>query len=123
LASGILTGKYDDGLQEGTRFSLEGYEWLRERLESEQGQRERASVKKLKPIADDLGVSRAQLALAWALKNPHVSTVITGASRAEQVRENMKAVDVAEKITPDVMEAIDGVLGNKPAALELFGRE
>ena len=123
LASGILTGKYDDGLQEGTRFSLDGYEWLKDRLESEQGQRERASVKQLKPIADDLGVSRAQLALAWALKNPHVSTVITGASRAEQVRENMKAVDVAEKITPDVMEAIDGVLGNKPAALELFGRE
>jgi len=123
LASGILTGKYDDGLKKGTRFSLEGYEWLRQRLESEQGKRERASVKELKPIADDLGVSRAQLALAWALENPHVSTVITGASRAEQVRENMKAIDVAGQLTPDVMERIEGVLGNKPAPLEGFGRE
>jgi voltage-dependent potassium channel beta subunit len=123
LASGILTGKYDEGFQEGTRFGLEGYEWLRQRLESDQGMRERESVRNLKPIADDLGISRAQLGLAWALKNPNVSTVITGASRAEQVTENMRAVDAADKITPDVMATIDEVLGNKPAALEAFGRD
>ncbi|MEJ2666914.1 MAG: aldo/keto reductase [Deinococcales bacterium] len=122
LASGILTGKYDDGFQEGTRFGLEAYGFLRERLESESGKRERQAVRQLKPIADELGVSRAQLALAWALKNPNVSTVITGASRAEQVRENMKAIDVAEQLTPDVMERIEGVLGNKPAAPATFGR-
>ncbi len=123
LASGILTGKYDQGIQEGTRFTLEGYEWLRQRLESDEGKRQVKAVRDLKPIADDLGASRAQLALAWALKNPHVSTVITGASRAEQVRENMKAIDVAEKLTPDVMETIEQVLGTRPAPLEMYGRD
>jgi len=122
LASGILTGKYDEGFQEGTRFGLEGYEWLRERLESDRGRKEREAVRKLKPIADELGVSRAQLALAWALKNPNVSTVITGASRAEQVRENMKAVDVADQLTPDLMQRIEDVLDNEPPELESFGR-
>ncbi len=123
LASGLLTGKYDDGVPEGTRVSMEGYEFLKQRLESERGAQERATVKALKPIADELGVSRAQLALAWALKNPNVSTVITGASRAEQVRENMKALDVAEQLTDDVMAKIEEVLGNRPAPLESFGRD
>ena len=123
LASGILTGKYDDGFQQGTRFGLEGYEWLRQRLESEEGKRQLQAVRDLKPIADDLGVSRAQLALAWALKNPNVSTVITGASRPEQVVENMKAIDVSEKLTSDVMAKIEDVLSNKPAPLESFGRD
>ncbi len=123
LASGILTGKYDDGIPEGTRVSLEGYEWLRRRVESEEGQRDVAAVKKLKPIADELGTSRAQLALAWALNNPNVSTVITGASRAEQITENMKALDVAEQLTPELMGRIDEVLGNRPEPLETFGRD
>ncbi len=123
LASGILTGKYDDGVPEGSRMTLEGYEWLRARLESEEGKQELAAVRKLKAVADDLGTSRAQLGLAWALKNDNVSTVITGASRAEQVVENLKAVEVAERLTPDVMERIEGILGNKPQELESFGRD
>jgi len=122
LASGILTGKYDEGFQQGTRFALEGYEWLKERLESDRGREEREAVRQLKPIADELGASRAQLALAWALKNPNVSTVITGASRPEQVRENMKALDVAERLTPDLMQRIEDVLDNRPAELESYGR-
>jgi len=65
-------------------------------------------------VASDLGCTTAQLALAWCLKNPNVSTVITGASRPEQVTENMKAADVVDKLTPDVMEHIDQILGNKP---------
>jgi voltage-dependent potassium channel beta subunit len=123
LASGILTGKYDDGVPEGSRMTLAGYEWLRARLESEEGKRELAAVRKLKAVADDLGTSRAQLGLAWALKNDNVSTVITGASRAEQVVENLKAVEVAERLTPDVMERIEGILDNKPQELESFGRD
>jgi aryl-alcohol dehydrogenase-like predicted oxidoreductase len=73
-----------------------------------------AIVKKLKPVADDLGCTMAQMALAWCLKNPNVSTVITGASRASQVHENLKALEVALKLTPEVMEQIEGVLQNRP---------
>ncbi|WP_455383463.1 aldo/keto reductase, partial [Salinispira pacifica] len=115
LASGILTGKYDDGIQEGTRFTLEGYEWLRQRLESDEGQRQLEAVRNLKPIADDLGISRAQLALAWALKNPNVSTVITGASRVEQVEENLAAAQYADRLDDSVMKRIETILANKPA--------
>jgi voltage-dependent potassium channel beta subunit len=111
LASGLLTGKYNDGIPEGSRASLEGYDWLRKHVITDE---RIAKVRKLQPVADELGASLAQLALAWALKFPHVSTVITGASRAEQVHENMKALDIAEKLTPDVMEQIEGILGNKP---------
>ena len=111
LASGVLTGKYNNGIPEDSRAALKGYEWLRdsavtpERIEK---------VRRLQPVADELGCSMAQLALAWCLKNPHVSTVITGASRAEQVHQNMKALDVLPKLTGDVMQRIESVLDNKP---------
>lgn len=111
LASGVLTGKYNDGIPEGTRASLKGYEWIKEDLITPE---RIEKVKRLAPIAADLGGTLAQMALAWCLKNPNVSTVITGASRVEQVRENMKALDVVEKLTPDVMERIEEVLQNKP---------
>jgi len=107
LASGLLTGKYNDGVPEGSRGSIKKYDWL---LESLTDQVKIKKVKKLTEIAGDLGASTAQLALAWLLKNPNVSTVITGASRVEQVRENMKAVDVVAKLTSDVMEAIEKIL-------------
>jgi voltage-dependent potassium channel beta subunit len=112
LASGVLTGKYNDGLPAGTRLALPGYEWLRgmvltpERIER---------VKRLGGIAAGLGCTLPQLALAWCLKNPNVSTVITGASRPEQVRENMKALEVAPLLTDEVLARIEEVLGNKPA--------
>lgn len=111
LASGLLTGKYNKGIPQNTRATLQGYDWLREYVITPQSIE---TVKKLQPIASELGVSMAQLALAWCLKNPNVSTVITGASRPEQVEENMKALEVAEKLTSDIMERVDGVLGNKP---------
>lgn len=114
LASGILTGKYNQGIPQDSRLNLKGYEWLRERLESEEGRRKIEKVRQLSPIAEDLGYSMAQLALAWCLKNPNVSTVITGASRAEQINENMKALELAEKLTPEVMERIESILDNKP---------
>ncbi len=111
LASGVLTGKYNQGIPTGTRATLPGYEWLREAVITP----ERVEKTKcLQPLAADLGCSLAQMALAWCLKNPNVSTVITGASRREQVVENMKALEVVPRLTSDVLEQIEGILGNKP---------
>ena len=114
LASGMLTGKYNDGILEGTRITEEGYEWLRERFESEEAQQEIEKVKQIMPIADELGCTMAQLALAWCLKNPHVSTVITGASKPEQVTENLKALEVVQKLDDEVMARLEKILDNKP---------
>jgi len=114
LASGLLTGKYNNGIPEGTRATLEGYEWLRRRFESDKAKTEIAKVRQLMPLAEELGCSMAQLAIAWCLKNPDVSTVITGASRPQQVVENMKTLDVAKKLTPEVMEKIEAILNNRP---------
>lgn len=107
LASGLLTGKYVDGVPEDSRASLPGYAWLAKRLTDERSQH---TVKALVPVARDLGCSLAQLALAWCTKNPNVSTVITGASRASQVEENFGALDVIELLTDEVMERIAVVL-------------
>jgi voltage-dependent potassium channel beta subunit len=111
LASGLLTGKYNDGIPSDSRATLKGYEWLKPSITDPKRTK---IVKKLVPVAADLGASMAQMALAWCLKNPNVSTVITGASRAEQVKENMKALDILDKLTPDVMQRINEILGNKP---------
>jgi voltage-dependent potassium channel beta subunit len=107
LASGLLTGKYQDGIPADSRGALKGYEWLREELQDE---RRLAAVKALAPIASDMGATLAQFSIAWCLQNPHVSTVITGASRVEQVRENMKALDFVDKFGDDVMAEIDRAL-------------
>ena len=117
LSSGLLSGKYNDGVPEDSRINTPGYEWLRERFESEEGQKQLETVRKLAGVADDLGCSTAQLALAWCLKNPDVSTVITGASKAEQVTQNMEALNVVDKLTDDVMNRIEEVLDNKPAPM------
>lgn len=114
LASGVLTGKYNDGIPEGSRMGLKEYSWLRAMLESEDGRRRIETVRKLTPVAEEIGCSTAQLALAWCLTNPHVSTVITGASSPEQVEQNMKALDVAGKLTPDVLARLESLLGNRP---------
>ena len=118
LASGLLTGKYNRGIPEGTRVTLKGYEWLKEEFESEETQKRLAKISLLMPIASELGCSMAQLALAWCLKNPNVSTVITGASRASQVNENMAALDVIPKLTDDVMQQIETILDNRPKGEE-----
>ena len=111
LASGMLTGKYNNGIPGGSRGELKGFDWLKPELTN---QERVAKVKKLQPIAQDLGCSLAQMALAWCLKNPNVSTVITGASRVEQVRENLASAVLVAKLTSDVMERIELVLDNKP---------
>ncbi len=104
LASGLLTGKYLDGVPEGSRASLPGYEWLTHQLTNPKRNKR---VRDLKEVADKLGCTLSQLALAWCARNKHVSTVITGASRVEQVRENMKALDVIGQLDDEVMERID----------------
>lgn len=115
LASGLLTGKYNDGkIPAGTRSTLSGYEWLRSRVGGDAVADKIQQVRQLSTIADELGCSMAQLAIAWCLANPNVSTAITGASRAEQVEENMKAMDVVERITPDVLERIEDIVANRP---------
>ncbi|OLE91799.1 MAG: alcohol dehydrogenase [Crenarchaeota archaeon 13_1_20CM_2_51_8] len=111
LASGLLSGKYAKGIPSGSRATLPGYEWLRKNVITPQNVEK---AKQLEPIARDIGCTLAQLALAWCLKNPNVSTVITGASRPEQVSENMKALEVAPKLESDVLEQVEVILGNKP---------
>jgi len=108
LASGLLTGKYNQGtIPEGSRAQLEGYGWLKDRLLDPV---KLEVTRRLAKVAEELGVSLAQMSLAWVLKNPNVSTVITGASRVEQVKENMKAADVVPLLTDDVMAKIEGAL-------------
>jgi voltage-dependent potassium channel beta subunit len=110
LASGLLTGKYNKGIPEGSRGALEGYDWLRDDLTNAE---KLAKVAALEPLAKELDCTLSQLALAWCLKNPFVSTVITGASRVEQVHENLKAAEVAPKLTPEILERIDQIFGIK----------
>ena len=107
LASGLLTGKYNDGVPPDSRGTLKGYEWLAERLTEPA---KIARVRKLMPVAQALGCTLAQMSLAWCLKNPHVSSVITGASRPEQVRENLGAIEVVGKLDAQVMARIDAIL-------------
>ena len=121
LASGLLTGKYNDGVPEDSRLAMDDYDWLREQLlETESGRLKLEKVKKLAPIAKNLGVTLPQMALAWCLKNKNVSTVITGASKPEQVEENMKAIDAVERLDSDIMSRIEEVLDNKPEPEEDF---
>jgi aryl-alcohol dehydrogenase-like predicted oxidoreductase len=106
LASGLLTGKYSEGVPSDSRAALPGYGWLKEDVTNTDANRR---VRELGVIARELGTSLAQLSLAWCASNPHVSTVITGASRVEQVRENLGALDVLDKLTPDILARIDAI--------------
>jgi voltage-dependent potassium channel beta subunit len=106
LASGLLTGKYLDGIPDDSRGALKGYDWLHDMLTDADAN---AKVRDLKGVADDLGVTLAQLSIAWCAANPKVSSVITGASRVEQVHDNMGALDALAKLTPDVMARIEEI--------------
>lgn len=108
LASGLLTGKYNAGVPKDSRLNAPGMEWLRDMLLKQPGiERKLAVVPGLAKVASSLGTSLPKLAIAWCLKNPNVSTVILGASRVEQLKENMGALDVVEKLTPELMQQID----------------
>ena len=106
LASGLLTGKYRDGVPQGSRGARKDMEFLLKGLTNEA---KNAAVTQLEMIADELGCTLGQLAIAWAARNPHVSTVITGASKIEQLADNLGAVDVIAKLTPDIMAKLDAI--------------
>ena len=110
LASGALTGKYLDGIPEGSRATLKGYEWLKKHMiDSERGQARMNKVRNLKPIADELGVSLSKMSIAWCLLNPNVSTVILGASRIDQLKENLEALEVVPLLTEDIQKKLAGI--------------
>jgi voltage-dependent potassium channel beta subunit len=111
LAAGFLTGKYLEGIPEGSRLGIAGFEWLKDRWLQEA---KVEVLRKLVALAQRLDVSMSSLAIAWTIRNPHVTTAILGATRVEQLEENLKALEVVPLLTPDVMAEIDTILGNKP---------
>ena len=115
LASGLLTGKYNEGMPKDTRFNIEGMDWLRERTITE----ERINkLKQISQVARELGMTTAQLALVWCAVNPNVSSIILGASKIDQLKENLESLQHLHKLTPEVMERLEGILQNKPARPE-----
>lgn len=116
LASGVLTGKYNNGIPAGSRLDLPGYEWLKDLWQGEKGKQRIAQVQQLAALAGEIGLPIHHMALLWCLANKNVSTVILGASKKSQLEDNLTALDGREKLTPDVLDKIDAILGNKPAA-------
>ena len=112
LASGILTGKYNDGFPDDTRLGIEGMEWLKDRTLREENLQK---VRKMTAFAKEIGISMANLAIAWCLKNPNVSTVILGASKLSQLEENLKSLDALPKLTDEVLTKMEEILDNTPA--------
>lgn len=110
LASGVLSGKYNDGIPGDSRLAQPGYEWLRESVLGKDGER-LARVARLQPLARELGVTQAQLAIAWCLSNPHVSTVMLGASRCEQLEQNLAALDLLPRLDPAFKQRIEMAIG------------
>lgn len=108
LASGMLTGKYLKGIPEDSRAALAGFDWLHDSI-TDQDRLDK--VQALQPIAEELGCTLSQLSIAWVLKNPNVSTVITGASRVEQLQENLKATEIAPQLTPEILQRVDEAFG------------
>ncbi|WP_243630218.1 potassium channel beta subunit family protein [Taibaiella soli] len=112
LASGLLTGKYNNGIPEGSRLALEGFEWLKDSTISNE---RLARVKELESVAKDLNTSLATLSIAWCISNPHVTTAILGATKEEQLKENLKALEVYPKLTEEIKKRIDDIMQTKPA--------
>uniref|UniRef100_A0ABI0P0M9 Voltage-gated potassium channel subunit beta-2 n=1 Tax=Bos taurus TaxID=9913 RepID=A0ABI0P0M9_BOVIN len=114
LACGIVSGKYDSGIPPYSRASLKGYQWLKDKILSEEGRRQQAKLKELQAIAERLGCTLPQLAIAWCLRNEGVSSVLLGASSADQLMENIGAIQVLPKLSSSIIHEIDSILGNKP---------
>jgi voltage-dependent potassium channel beta subunit len=115
LASGLLTGKYSSGSPKDSRVHLPGYEWLKNRFESPEGQAKIEKVNRLKEILDLESIDISQFSIAWCLRNPNVTTVILGASKLEQLQKNLKALDVVDQIDEDLWDKVDDIFGTKPA--------
>uniref|UniRef100_A0A3B3CRT3 Voltage-gated potassium channel subunit beta-1 n=1 Tax=Oryzias melastigma TaxID=30732 RepID=A0A3B3CRT3_ORYME len=116
LACGIITGKYNDGIPPQTRASLKGYEWIRDKILSEEGHRQQLKLKDLEAVAERLGCTLPQLAIAWCLRNEGVNSVLLGASRPEQLLENIGAIQVLPKLSMSVIAEMDSILRNKPSS-------
>ncbi|XP_058848962.1 voltage-gated potassium channel subunit beta-2 isoform X1 [Acipenser ruthenus] len=114
LACGIISGKYDSGVPPYSRASLKGYQWLKDKILSEEGRRQQAKLKELQAIAERLGCTLPQLAIAWCLRNEGVSSVLLGASNTEQLMENIGAIQVLPKLSSSIVHEVDSILGNKP---------
>ncbi|XP_037533342.1 voltage-gated potassium channel subunit beta-1a [Nematolebias whitei] len=114
LACGIITGKYENGIPESSRASLKSYQWLKEKIVSEDGRKQQAKLKELNHIAEKLGCTLPQLAVAWCLRNEGVSSVLLGTSNPNQLTENLGAIQVLPKMTSHVVSDIDHILGNRP---------
>lgn len=115
LAAGLLTGKYNDGIPKGSRFALEGFDWLKDKWVADDRIKK---VKKLTEFAAKLGVSTASLSIAWCINNPNVSTAILGATKKQQLLDNLKALEVLPMLTPEVMEKIETIMKTKPVMPE-----
>ena len=111
LASGLLSGKYNNGIPENSRLALPEMSWLKDKIFTDDKLKK---VTQLSELAKELDVSMASLSIAWCIKNPHVTTAILGATRKEQLAKNLKAIDVMEKLTPEVLEKIEGIMHTKP---------
>ncbi|XP_016340183.1 voltage-gated potassium channel subunit beta-2-like isoform X5 [Sinocyclocheilus anshuiensis] len=114
LACGIISGKYDSGVPPYSRASLKGYQWLKDKILSEEGRRQQAKLKELQAIAERLGCTLPQLAIAWCLRNEGVSCVLLGASSTEQLMENIGAIQVLPKLSSSIIHEVDSIVGNKP---------
>ncbi|XP_072264110.1 voltage-gated potassium channel subunit beta-1 isoform X2 [Pyxicephalus adspersus] len=114
LACGIISGKYENGVPESTRASLKCYQWLKDKILSEEGRKQQSKLKDLVPIAERLGCTLPQLAVAWCLRNEGVSSVLLGSSNPEQLVENLGAIQVLPKMTSHIVNEVDNILGNKP---------
>jgi aryl-alcohol dehydrogenase-like predicted oxidoreductase len=111
LASGLLTGKYNEGIPKGSRFALEGFDWLKDRWVMDEKLKK---VKKLADLSKKLGMSTAALSIAWCIKNPHVSTAILGATKKAQLLDNLKALESSLMLNGEIMEKIESIMKTKP---------
>jgi Predicted oxidoreductases (related to aryl-alcohol dehydrogenases) len=115
LASGLLSGKYNEGIPEGSRFGLTGFDWLKDRWMKDDLLNK---VRKLGELSKELGISQAELSIAWCIKNPYVTTAILGATRKEQLLQNLKALDAVAKLNDEVMQRIEDIVQTKPVLPE-----
>jgi aryl-alcohol dehydrogenase-like predicted oxidoreductase len=111
LASGLLSGKYNDGIPADSRLAMPGFEWLRDRCLKDNAVEK---VKQLTELSNELGTTTPILSIAWCIKNPNVTTAILGATKAAQLTENLKAIEAMSLLTPEVLERIEAIMQNKP---------
>ncbi|XP_070766157.1 voltage-gated potassium channel subunit beta-2-like [Enoplosus armatus] len=120
LACGIISGKYDSGIPPYSRASLKGYQWMKDKILSEEGHRQQVKLKELQAVAERLGCTLPQLAIAWCLRNEGVNSVLLGASRTDQLMENIRAIQVLPKLSLSIASEVDNILGNKPYSKKDF---